>query len=112
MTAMPVYRVRLEAQDSQHYRVTDIQAPDEATAEAWCVLREHKKVAFRLDDDEVAELEAKRAAGEDPDDPTPPIGGRDKGRLLTHEQRLPYKVVSVEEKDTATRVATSTGGEE
>jgi hypothetical protein len=95
---MPRFVVRLEDPDSEEFRETSLLADDKAAAKAWCETREHRSVAFQVPDDELAELEKLRAADakRKPDEP-PQLRGREKARLHTHEQRKPYKVVSVKE---------------
>lgn len=100
LRAMPRFRVRLEAQDSDEFRETDLVADDKDAAKAWCEERERRSVAFRIGDDEAAELAKQRQADTHrPADEAPALLGRDKARLLTHEQTEPYKVASVKALD-------------
>lgn len=94
---MPRYEVRLEAQDafredgSPHFRLTTLEAPDEAAAIAACERAEYRRAAYRLDPGDLARLEDIEA------DPEQELAGQEKAQLYTHRQAKPYLVVSVTE---------------
>jgi hypothetical protein len=82
---MPLFVVRLEDPDSEHFRETTLEAKDEKAARWYCEGRERRIVDFSLPADEHKDLVKRRDS----------LGGREKARLLTHEQTAPYEVVSV-----------------
>jgi hypothetical protein len=88
---MPLFTVRLEDPDSEHFRVSTLEAKDADAAKAWAEEHERKLVAYELSDDDLDAIEKrrKRNAGE--------LRGADKGRKFAHEQSKPYVVKSVKE---------------
>lgn len=95
---MPRYVVRLEDPDSDEFRETTLVRDSEADAVEWCEERERRSVAFQVGPDELKDLKARRKADKASADDAPVLlAGRDKARLLTHEQAKPYVVKSITE---------------
>ena len=84
-----IYRVKLHDKESGESRSSSVAADSKDEALWICEQQELGHVAFWLPPDEVAELEAKEAAGE--------LRGRDKGRLYSHRQSKPYQVIKAAE---------------
>ena len=82
---MPLYRFRLQAQDSENYRQGTTEAESKEAAHEYLVQREERYVFYRLDTAEMAEVEA------EPDTP------RNRARRAIHAQVQPYELVSLEE---------------
>lgn len=103
---MPLYEFRLEAQDdSGHFRRGTIEAPSKELASQWLLDREEVNALYRLDQNELADLEAKEAAHraelESQGLMTPQtklLGGRARAQLALHRQEKPYKLVKISER--------------
>lgn len=99
---MPRYRVRLEDPNSEHFRITYINAdsPEEAAAKVQAV--DADLVAFRLTDEQLN------------DQDNPPS----KGQIAVHEQTEPYVLAYVVERgdqkalDKARATISQRGGDE
>lgn len=88
---MPRYYARLEATDgSGHFRFVTIHADSEAEARAAIMRREHGFAAFRLDTDELADVEKQAAQAEKQGVPVPPDA---RSKLALHHQTEPYELV-------------------
>lgn len=84
---MPVYRYHLKSDDGEARRGS-VSAESEAEAERFLLAKEEQKVAFVVGDPaELAELEQRLKDGS--------LSGADKGKLLTHQQDKPYKIVKL-----------------
>lgn len=104
---MPVFDVRLEAQDgSGHYRHSAIQAADADEARATLEGREREYEMYRLDTAEIGELEREHGSDviaealEAPKEAKMPAGlpANVRAKLAIHRQSKPYKIVSVKER--------------
>jgi hypothetical protein len=85
---MPTFYARLEDPNSENFRfVTIWSAKDEAHARRILRRSELRKVIFTLSDEEVADLEAKVAAGE--------ATKSERNALLTHGQEEAYDIVYI-----------------
>lgn len=85
---MARFRIRLEDPHSSEFRVVVTHADTEEEAVAVALRLEDKYVAFRMDDDELAEIQERAES--------PLRGARAAaGRLHMHNQAAPYEVVSV-----------------
>lgn len=84
---MTVYRVKLHDKRSSQSRHTSVAAESKDEAVWVCEQQEVGHVEFWLPGDEAAELEKVMAAGA--------LKGRDKGRLLSHQQDKPYAIQKV-----------------
>jgi hypothetical protein len=109
---MPLYEVRLEAQDgSGHYRKTTLLADTEEAASARCEESERAMVAFRIDPGKAAEIldgRPEKTIDEidlDPANVRAQFAGAHRAWLLTHAQDTPYEVTSVTELDPHTKQA-------
>ena len=82
---MAVYKFHLKS-DAGEARHISVAAESEAEAEAVIAAQEHKKVAFVIGDPaELADLEKRLKEGS--------LSGADKGKLFSHYQDKPYKIV-------------------
>jgi hypothetical protein len=113
---MPLFRVRLEAQDgSGHFRSTSLEAPDKEAAKRFCERMELKRVLFEIPAqmqaalcaeyevdsiDDLPKATARSAADEDKA-AFRALKGNDRARLHAHYQSEPYKVTKVEQAGSA-----------
>ena len=103
---MPLYEFRLEAQDdSGHFRRGTIEAESKDVAKQTLLEREEVSALYRLDQDELAALEAKEAAHradlEERGELTPQtklLAGKERAQLALHRQEKPYKLASLSER--------------
>lgn len=103
---MPIYEFRLEAQDdSGHFRRGTIEAVDKADAKRTLEEREQVNALYRLDQDELAALEAKEQAHREQLEAdglltpqTKLLAGKERATLALHRQEMPYKLVSLKER--------------
>lgn len=103
---MKLFQFRLEAQDgSGHFRRGTIEAESKDQARAILEEREQVSALYRLDTDELSELEAKEAAHradlEAKGALTPQtklLAGRERAQLALHRQEQPYKLTSLSER--------------
>jgi hypothetical protein len=100
---MPTYIVRLEAPDTEHYRETNIQAPDEDTAVRWLEEREADLAAHRLTPERIKSLADEAgvdnlAALKVGSDNFRALPASVRAQLAAHHQAEPYEIVSVKEK--------------
>lgn len=108
---MPLFRVRLEAQDgSGHFRQTTGEWPDKAAAKRHCERMELKRVLYDMPAEMQAELcvrygvesiddlpkAAPRTASEEDKQPFRELKPPERARLHAHFQSEPYKVTKVE----------------
>jgi hypothetical protein len=80
-----IFRVRREDPDSEHFRLAVVKAESAGAARTYYEQKERDLVAYQLPPEELeAELKKSEARG------------RPTGRLVAHNQTVPYEVVSVE----------------
>ena len=82
---MTVYRVKLHDKKASESRYSSVAADSKDEAIYICEQQEVGHVEFWLPGDEAKELEQHAAY----------LKGRDKGRLLSHQQEKPYKIQKV-----------------
>jgi hypothetical protein len=81
-----VFRAHLKDKSGE-FRRSSVMAASESEAVAVLERLEAKRAAFTLSPEEALELENKlKASG---------LSGRDKARLVTHQQSKPYRIVKV-----------------
>lgn len=80
---MPVFRIRTK-HPSGEFRQVSVSADSEDEAVFIVEGQERDHVGFQIDPREAASLEKKMREGS--------LSGRDKARLLSHQQDVPYKV--------------------
>ena len=81
---MTVYRVKLHDPKSSESRYASVSAESKDEAVYICEQQELGHVEFWLPGEEVSELEKQAAEGA--------LKGRDRARLLSHQQSKPYEI--------------------
>lgn len=109
---MPAYSFRLEAPDgSGHFRVGTIYTDTEEEARALLEFREHRRAAFKMNEDQEAEVLANAGVDSIDDLPeradigAPPedsaafraLPAAHRAWVATHRQAQPFDLVSLEE---------------
>ena len=81
---MTIYRVKRHDKKSGESRLSGVAADSKDEAVYICEQQELGHVEFWLPGEEVSELEKKAAEGA--------LKGRDRARLLSHQQSKPYEI--------------------
>lgn len=86
---MPIYHFRLTDTETGEFRNVSVQANSKEEAEATVIGQELKKVNFALGAEDAQGLEKALKEGT--------LSGRDKARLLAHQQEKPYTIQKAKE---------------